>query len=321
MKRITREQAMEYFFDGRREPVLRVKAGESFYVETEDAFSGQVRGLDDLARRHTHRTHQVTPNLSNPLAGPVFVEGAVKGDVLAVHIEEIMVDAIGRTYWSDRSGPLKDSKRWPELGRPFYQEIRHEPGPSGTTRDGRGVLNDRISWDLAPFVGTIGTAPEVEVETSVIGQGPWGGNMDCRDIREGTTVYLPVYHEGALLSLGDVHASQGDTEFYGTANETRSEVRLSCEVVKNKTIPFVRLEKAASIISLYCSRPLENAVENAIVHLMEWMTEDFGVSPEEAYLFTCINPDFRVHVYQMVKLGRIQYTAGAEIPKRYLVGT
>ena len=318
MKRISREQAMEYFFDGKREPVIRVEPGESFQVETEDAFSGQVKSLEDLGRRHTHKTHQTTPHLSNPMAGPVYVEGAVKGDVLAIRIEEIVVADIGRTYWSGESGPLRESARWPELGKPFFQEIHHQPGPSGTTRDGRGILNDRISWDLAPFIGTIGAAPDVEVETSVIGQGPWGGNMDCRDIKEGTIIYLPVFHEGGLLSLGDVHASQGDTEFYGTANETQAEVTLSCDIIKNKTIPFVRLEKAESIVSLYCYRPLENAVENAVVGLMEWMTADYGISPEEAYLFTCINPDFRVHVYQMVRLGRIQYTVGAEIPKRYL---
>jgi acetamidase/formamidase len=90
-------------------------------------------------------------------------------------------------------------------------------------------------------------------------------------------------------------------------------------VIKDKTIPFVRLEKPDSIVSLYCFRPLEDAVESAIINLMRWMVDEYGVSERDAYMHTCINPDFRVHVYQMVRLGRIQYTAGAEIPKRYLV--
>ena len=138
-------------------------------------------------------------------------------------------------------------------------------------------------------------------------------------MKEGTKCYLNCYHEGGLLYVGDVHASQGDTEFYGTADETRATLTLNCRVVKNKTIPFVRLEKEQSIVSLYSFRPLEDAVETAIVNLMEWMVTEYGVSERDAYMHACINPEFRINVYQMVRLGRIQYTAGAEIPKKYLV--
>ena len=94
---------------------------------------------------------------------------------------------------------------------------------------------------------------------------------------------------------------------------------LSCKVIKNKRIPFVRLEKAESIVSLYSFRPLENAVESAIVNLMEWMVSEYGVSEREAYMHTCINPEFRVHVYQMVRLGRLQVHCGRGNPRKYLV--
>ena len=251
--------------------------------------------------------------------GPVFVEGVERGDLLEVTIEKIEVDDQGFTAFRRGSGPLGDSLEWQTLTERFVHIIKHIPGPSGTTRDGTGVLNEAVSWDLKPMIGTIGTAPDREVETSAVGQGPWGGNLDVRDIKEGTKVYLNCYHDGGLLYVGDVHASQGDTEFYGTADETRSEVTLSVKIIKNKTIPFVRLEKPNSIVSLYSFRPLEDAVESAIVNLMRWKVDEYGVSERAAYMHTCINPDFRVHVYQMVRLGRIQYTAGAEIPKRYLV--
>jgi len=79
------------------------------------------------------------------------------------------------------------------------------------------------------------------------------------------------------------------------------------------------LEKEESIVSLYSYRPLEEAVQKAIVNLMEWMVTEYGVSKREAYMHVCINPEFRVNIYQMVKIGRIQYTVGAEIPKKYLV--
>ncbi|MCC6445401.1 MAG: acetamidase/formamidase family protein [Armatimonadetes bacterium] len=318
MQRIPRQQAMEYFFDGRKPPRIRVKPGESFVAETEDAFSGRIRSLEDLLQSHTFPTAQTTPKLSNPMAGPIYVEGAEKGDLLAVRIESIEVAEVGHTSWTSWRGPLRDSKQWADLSEPYVHAIHHLPGPSGGTRDGKGVLNEHVSWNLRPFIGTIGVAPEVEVVTSSVGQGPWGGNIDCRDMKEGSTAYFPVFHEGAMLYLGDVHASQGDTEFYGAADESRAEVTVSCQIVKGKSIPYVRLEKPESLVSLYCFRPLENAVESAIVNLMEWMVEDYGLSQREAYLHACVNPDFRIHVYQMVRIGSLQYTVGAEIPRRYL---
>ncbi len=319
MQRISRDQAMMYEFDHRHEPVLRVQQGESFVVETEDAGSGLVRSPEAASQLDDFPTRQFFPPKGNPMGGPVYVEGAERGDLLEVTVERIIVDEQGFTNFRPGQGPLGDSHRWSILTQPFVHIIKHLPGPSGTTRDGVGVFNDRVTWDLQPMIGTIGVAPDREVESSAVGQGPWGGNLDVRDIKEGTRVYLNCYHEGGLLYVGDVHASQGDTEFYGTADETRGELTLSCRVVKNKTIPFVRLEKAESIVSLYSFRPLEDAVESAIVNLMEWMVTEYGVSERDAYMHACINPEFRVNVYQMVRLGRIQYTAGAEIPRKYLV--
>jgi acetamidase/formamidase len=252
------------------------------------------------------------------MAGPVFVEGAEKGDLLEVNIEQMLVDQQGFTAIRPNQGPLRDSVRWQELQQPYVHIIKHLPGPSGTTRDGKGIFNDRVKWDLKPFIGTIGVAPEREVETSAVGQGPWGGNLDVRDIKEGTKVLVNCYNDGGLLYVGDVHGSQGDTEFYGTADETRAEVILSCRVIKNKRIPFMRLVKPESIVSLYCYRPLEHAVELTIINLMEWMVQEYGISQREAYMHVCINPDFRINVYQMVRIGRIQYTVGAEMPRHYL---
>jgi len=318
MKRITRDKAFVYEFDRRHEPALRVVPGESFILETEDASSGYIRSAETLPIPENLPTMKTVPSLGNPMAGPVFVEGAEKGDLLVVNIKRIEVDEQGYTAIFPGLGPLGDSKKWEILTRPYTHIIKHIVGPSGTTRDGKGVLNERVTWDLAPFIGTIGVAPQREVETSAVGQGPWGGNLDCRDMKEGTKVFINCYNEGALLYMGDVHATQGDTEFYAIADETRAELEISCEVIKNKRIPFLRLEKPQSLVSLYCYRPLEFAVERAIINLMEWMVEDYGMDEREAYMHTSVNPDFRVNVYQMVRFGRINYTAGAEIPKRYL---
>jgi len=319
MQRIARDQAMEYVFDHRHPPKLRVCQGESFVIETEDAGSGLVRSADVASQIDDFPVRQFEPAKANPIGGPVYVEGAERGDLIEVNIEQINVDEQGFTNFRPGVGPLGDSNRWPSLRGPYVHIIKHLPGPSGTYRDGKGVLSPGISWELRPFIGTIGVAPDREVESSAVGQGPWGGNLDIRDMKEGTRCYINCYHEGGLLYIGDVHGTQGDTEFYGTADETRAEVTLSCRVVKRKKIPFLRLEKPESIVSLYSFRPLEDAVETAIVNLMEWMVTEHGVSERIAYMHASVNPDFRVNVYQMVRIGRIQYTVGAEIPRKYLV--
>ena len=319
MQRITRDQAMEYEFDHRHEPKLRVKQGESFVVETEDAAASYARAADATETIMSTPVWEFEPTKGNPIGGPVYVNGAERGDLLEVTIEKIIVDELGYTAYFPGVGPLGDSLTWPSLQGPYVHHIKHLPGPSGTTRDGKGVINEKITWDLKPFIGTIGVAPDREVETSAVGQGPWGGNLDVRDMKEGTKCIINCYHEGGLLYVGDVHATQGDTEFYGSADETRAELTLSCRVIKNKRIPSLRLEKEKTIVSLYSFRPLEDAVETAIINLMEWMVKEYGVSERDAYMHVCINPDFRVNVYQMVRIGRIQYTVGAEIPKEYLV--
>ena len=93
---------------------------------------------------------------------------------------------------------------------------------------------------------------------------------------------------------------------------------LKGKVIKNKSIPFVRLDKPESIISVFSYRPLETAIHEAVDDLMNWLVEDYNFTSEEAYIHTCVNPDFRINVYQMVRMGSLEYTVGAEIPKKYL---
>jgi acetamidase/formamidase len=179
-------------------------------------------------------------------------------------------------------------------------------------------FSDKIAWPITPFVGTFGVTPDREVTTSLDGQGEWGGNLDIRDVAPGNRVLLPIFHPGALFYLGDVHASQGDTEFSGTAAETKATVRLKLELVKGRPVSCMRIEKPESIVSVYAYRPLEVAVETATVNLMAWLIADYGFTPTDAYCFVSTCPDFRINVYQMCKLGKLNYVAGAEVPKRYL---
>jgi amidase len=319
MQRIVRDHARKYAFDARDEPLLRVRPGESFEIETWDAGTGYFRSPADKAIPALRPGFDRSPPHANPIGGPVYLEGAERGDTLAVNIEEIIVVDHSWIAIGPKRGPLGESTRWPELSAAYTTKIfRHTPGPSGTTRDGTLHFSDKISWPITPFVGTIGVAPDREVTTSLDGQGEWGGNLDIRDVAPGNRILLPIFHPGALFYLGDVHASQGDTEFTGTAAETQATVRVRLDLLKGKRIPWMRIEKPASIVSVHAYRPLEGAVETATIHLMDWLIRDYRFTPTDAYCLVSTCPDFRINVYQMCKVGKLSYVAGAEIPKRYL---
>ena len=319
MQRITREQARKYAFDWEDEPLLTVRPGENFEIETYDASTGYFKSVEDKAIPALRPGFDRQPPAVNPIGGPVYLQGAAPGDTLVVSVEEIVVEDYSWIAIGPRRGPLGESTRWPELSAAYTTKIfLHTPGPSGSTRDGMLHFNQRISWPITPFVGTFGVAPEREVTTSVDGQGEWGGNLDIRDAAPGNRLLLPVFHPGALFYLGDIHASQGDTEFSGTAAETKATVRLRLDLIKGKRTPWLRIDKPQSVIAVFAARPLEVAVETATFHLMDWLIGEYGFTPTDAYCLVSTCPDFRINVYQMCKLGKLNYVAGAELPKRYL---
>jgi acetamidase/formamidase len=321
VQRIRREQARKYAFDWRDEPLLRVKPGEPFEIETYDASTGYFKTPADKAIPAKRPGFDRTPPTANPIGGPVYLDGAERGDVLVIEIEEILVEDYSWVAIGPRRGPLGESMRWPELSSDYTTKIfRHAPGPSGTRRDGILHFNERISWPITPFVGTLGVCPDREVATSLDGQGPWGGNLDIRDVAPGNRILVPIYHPGALFYLGDVHASQGDTEFTGTAAETQATVRVRLGLIRQKKIPWMRIEKPNSIVSVYADKPLEAAVETATINLMDWLITEYGFSPTDAYCFVSTCPEFRINVYQMCKLAKLSFVAGAEISKKYLKG-
>ena len=252
------------------------------------------------------------------MVGPIYVEGCEPGDLLAVHIDWIEPWRYGYTGIIPGIGPLHDSRKWPHCTEAHIQLIEHLPGPSGTTRDGKAKYSDKLTWDLQPFIGTMASASEREVHTSLLGQGPWCGNIDCRDVRAGHTIYINTYHEGGLLYLGDMHGSQGDTEFTALADETRGTIQLHCSVVKNKRIPCVRIDKPDSIVAIGINQPLEQAVYDACENLMEWLRDDYDVKPKDTYLRMSADPGFRIRVYQMVRALTLRFVVGAEYPKNRL---
>ena len=323
MQRIDRENATKYEFGRDMEPLLTVEPGESFAVETWDAFEGTLfdHGLGEYTVDDVPGLQAPPPAFDgNPLAGPIYVEGADRGDTLAVTIEEIRPER-GMTTTLEEFGTLAGRSGWEDCQVNLAHEVELKAGPSGTTSDGTAhlELNDHEwEWDLNPHVGTITTAPGRTVQDSVTSQGPWGGNMDVRDLGQGSTVYLSSFNEGGLLFVGDVHASQSDSEYTGIAVESIAEIVLSVEIVDTSVPGVFRIENDDAIIHVDSAKnagTLERAVNSCFEAMMSELVSENGLSKREAYVQMSVNPAITVRLYQFVHPGFA--TVGVKLDKTF----
>jgi len=323
MKRVARDRnygsLRNYLLDRDTTPIIEVELGERFVIETEDAFNGMLR--EDPSRLHPRDTapySQHVPGWHNPVCGPIYVKGVEPGDVLVVSIHEITGIQDGATATLPESHHFAGLRGWEDCDEMFSSIILNSNGQA-TWRYGA----HEFGWSLKPFLGTIATAPEFEKLSTVptsFGSAPaGGGNMDCRDVRVGSKIFLQSWNPGGLLFVGDVHGSQGDGEVTGVANEVAAEVTLSCDVLRKKQLRNVRIETPESLVSVYCYRPMEEAFRLALKDLILWLEEDYGMEKREAYILASIHPEFRLNAYQVCTgLGRIMTTCGAEMPKAAL---
>ena len=242
-------------------PAERIKSGETVTFVTKDCFNNQfadenavLEGLDWEA--------------INPATGPVWVEGAAPGDVLKIRIEEIRVADCGTMAAIPGNGVLGDY-----VGTGILKRI--------PVRDQVAYFNDQIRIPCDPMIGVIGVAP-AEGEIPCGEPGSHGGNMDNTRIRAGATLYLPVFHEGALLAMGDVHACMGDGEIMVTGLEIPAEVTVTVEVLKGITISNPMLEDDESCYTIASDTDLEQAVLTVTKTMTEIVMEQLGMTFEEA---------------------------------------
>jgi acetamidase/formamidase len=181
---------------------------------------------------------------------------------------------------------------------------------------GRTTLPDSrpntIEIDLKPMLGRVAVAPRGQEAFAGLWPGDVGGNMDAPEVREGTTVYLPVFHDGAYLYFGDGHARQGEGEVAGTGLETSMSVILHIDVVKGKRIDWPRLEDATHIMVAGSGRPLIDAFRIAHVELVEWLQE-YGFGKWDAYALLG-----QLAENTVANIVDPAYTVLAKFPKRYL---
>ena len=294
-----------YVYGPYAEPVLRIKPGDVVVAETHDAFEGRLQTEQD---RPTERLN--VPFL-NPQCGPIAVEGAKKGDVLAVRIVSIKPrgsQPIGTTALIPEFGGLVGTTNTAVLNDPLPEKVKKMEVTEQGIR-----FNDRITLPYEPFIGTLGVSPEIEAVTS-LQPDYWGGNMDLPDMAPGAIAYVPVHHEDAYLYLGDCHATQGDGELCGVAVEMPSTTTIHVDLIKDWAIAWPRLENEQFIMAIGSTRPMEDAARIAYRELIRWMVEDYGWDKHEAYFF--LTQAGRDRLANKVEP---KYTLGASVLKRYLV--
>ncbi len=279
------------YYDARVAPVLRIASGDAVRVETMVA-----RGVERM-RMAGARADEIPAALlaveravtergpgAHPLTGPMFVEGALPGDMLEVRIEEIgWLHPYGVGAFSPGGGTLPDA--FPYAGLKLFR----------FDGDGTTAFAPGIRLTLAPFFGSIGVAPPPL--SGRVSSGPPGyhvGNLDNKELGVGSTLYLPVHVEGALLSIGDGHALQGDGEVSGTAIETSLTGRIRVILHKSRRLLWPRAETATHYITMGLDPDLDEAARIAVREMIAYLVEERGLTREDAYILCSVVVDLRV---------------------------
>jgi acetamidase/formamidase len=298
-----REQGTyHYVYGPYAAPVLSVEPGAVIACETHDAFEGKIRAESDSPSAVLN-----FPFL-NPQNGPIHVEGAEKGDALAVRILSIRPrgpQPAGTTVVMPEFGGLVGTGATALLNPPLPERVRKLE----VTAERGTVWSERITLPYEPFIGTIGTSPEIEAISSLVPD-YYGGNMDLPDVAPGAVIYLPVNTAGARLFLGDCHAAQGDGELCGVAIEHPTVTTVQVDLIKGWRIGWPRLETAEFYMTIGSGRPMEDAARIAYRELVRWLAADFGFSELDAYML--LTQCGRVRLGNMVDP---KYTLGASVRK------
>jgi len=282
-----------------REPVARLRPGTvlvsntmhgAYYTEGGGAFPGEV--------------------------GPFYIEGATINDILVVKILRVRpnTDLAAAQIYSNFGGLATDARvrllNDPIPPRRYLWRLDRQR-MTGTT-DLPDSRMRRITIDLKPMLGRVAVAPRGAEAFAGSWPGDFGGNLDAQEVREGTTLYLPIFHDGAYFYFGDGHARQGEGEVAGTGLETSMDVVLQFDLIKGKTIDWPRLEDADYIMVAGSGRPLIDAYRLAHVELIEWL-EEYGFGKWDAYALLG-----QIGESSVANIVDPAYTVVAKFPKRYL---
>lgn len=291
-------------------PAASIKPGTVLELFTEDCFAGKIRSETDLVSLVCE-----FPYL-NPQTGPFYVEGAERGDTLAVHfvsIEPARDWAVSTTV--PLFGALTSTHLTATLQSPLPELVWiWEVDAEASVCRFRAKDSDfTADLPLAPMHGTVGVAPaNLEVRSALVPDAH-GGNLDTPEMRAGVTCYLGVNVEGALFSLGDGHARQGEGETCGVAVECAMNTVVIVDLLKGVQTPWPRLESDTHILTTGSARPLEDAFRIAQHDMVSWVAQELGLSHMDAYQYVS-----QAVESPLANVCDTNYTSVAKISKSYL---
>lgn len=261
-----------YTFSAQNPPLATARPGEALLFKTQDCFGNQIKSESQLV-------HELDLTQANPAAGPVFIEGAEPGDVVVVDILDIAVGNVGFACSIGETGPLH-----------HVSEVRTKIIP---IEDGCAHYNDVI-WPINPMVGVIGLAP-AEGEPACGFAGNHGGNIDSRRIRKGARVYLPVRVAGALLQIGDLHATMGDGELCGTGIEIAGEVVVRTQLIKNFKLNWPVTETPGWWYVNATGKDYDNSLQIGCEELCRLMQPIYGWDPTDIFIYLSLQGGVEVN--------------------------
>ncbi|WP_434521521.1 acetamidase/formamidase family protein [Halorubrum sp. AS12] len=292
-----------YEFGPEMEPVYEAADGESLTIETVDSLNGEIQENDDLL--------DAIPEEVNAATGPIAVAGTSPGDVLAVEIEDVCVaEDRGRVLTAPGFGLLQDD---PEIDHPATR-ITDVDGGDGVSSESGTIDFEGIDVPIEPVIGTIGVATSGET-VSTLTPDEHGGNLDTTDVTDGTTVYFPVFQEGAMLAMGDAKAAMADGEMCGTGAEIAVEIDATLSVVEDPAVSLDRpvVDTGDAVKTLASAETLEDAVALANGDMLDLLAHHHDFSRTEAYLFSSL-----VGGLEVSQVVDPQVTARNAVPSEYL---
>ena len=290
-------------FTSQLAPVLKIQQGDTVHSTSVDA-----AGMDQNGITVTER--------GNPLTGPFFIEGAEPGDVLAVKLLDVSLNrnfAITLNTLVPKVLPKSIAKKTWRSAKLVRWQLNLESQTGAPNDTGTHIRN--LVIPLHPFLGCVGVAPPGNKGIDTRLSGPYGGNMDFCYNTTGATVYLPVFHQGALLYLGDGHAAQGDGELNGDALETSMNIRFTVSVLKKNSFPLQTpmVENEDYLMFFGIESSLDKSLKVATGFLREWLEARYRLSLAEAS--QVIGP---VVQFRIPKAAATQTEVVAMIPKKIL---
>jgi len=242
---------------------------------------------DDFLGTNGHARRGADKVSSNDESGTV--SEALDGDILVAQAGGVLTLTLNRPDAHNAVTPDQRNFLADEFAEPWIRGFPMDPGATEVR------FNDRVTLPLAPFAGVLGVAPATDSMLVTIPPRTNGGNMDNRHMIAGTTVYLPVQVEGALFSIGDAHAVQGDGEVSGTAIETPMRIVLTLEVIENTrgmVEPQYETDEYYAVTGF--ATTIDEAARKATRYMIDYLVAEHGLTPEEAYVLCSLAGDLKI---------------------------